>query len=342
MSAKKEKEIKNNKIAEHSSDEVLHKAIKNNKKTKSKKIIMASALALTAGALIITPIVVFNKKFERYEVSIFSEAEEFQSYRFMIEKGSTIFDVLDKMAEKYDFEYDEEQYGYISGIQSLDGVWLYEMDNGDYSGWMYRVNDKLVSSGVREYKLKNGDNIIWYYTDNYTLEKETKKFSDSSYEKQNNEEVKEPKVENKIIKFNGDSSLIDNIFVKVTDEDGNEVILWNVIYDEEIGGFKIEADVNSKVELCTFEVKPSEENISHWGYSATMFCLARKIISCELNDMNKYITSNDIKNVQVLFGVEEPINEKSNVTREEMIFELAKCIDSSSSMVIIFSIRLAT
>jgi len=254
--------------------------------------------------------------------------------KIKVEKGSTIFDVLDKMAEKYDFEYDEEQYGYISGIQSLDGVWLYEMDNGDYSGWMYRVNDKLVSSGVREYKLKNGDNIIWYYTDNYTLEKETKKFSDSSYEKQNNEEVKEPKVENKIIKFNGDSSLIDNIFVKVTDEDGNEVILWNVIYDEEIGGFKIEADVNSKVELCTFEVKPSEENISHWGYSATMFCLARKIISCELNDMNKYITSNDIKNVQVLFGVEEPINEKSNVTREEMIFELAKCIDSSSSMVI--------
>ena len=48
---------------------------------------------------------------------------------------------------------------YISGIN-----YLYELDFGDMSGWIYHVNDDEPLVGCGEYKLSDGDNIEWLYT----------------------------------------------------------------------------------------------------------------------------------------------------------------------------------
>ena len=50
---------------------------------------------------------------------------------------------------------------YIEGIGNL-----YEFDAGELSGWIYRVNGKIMSVGCSQYKLKNGDKIEFLYTCN--------------------------------------------------------------------------------------------------------------------------------------------------------------------------------
>lgn len=236
-----------------------------------------------------------------------------------VEKGATVLDLLDELSEQYGFNYDEEQYGYISGIQSPDGDWLYEMDNGEKSGWMYRVDGKIILSGVREYKLKKGDNIVWYYTDNYTLEENRKNFGSGSSKKVEEEE----KIVTKVIKLDEDIADINKVFIEVTDKDGKKTLLWNVVYDDAIGGFSVKTDSKSEIKLCIFEV----DDIEHWGYKGLVFCLAREIISCDLSDITKEIKATDVRKVQEMFGIKTLIEGEESLTREKMMFELAKCVN---------------
>ena len=48
---------------------------------------------------------------------------------------------------------------YIAGIN-----YIYEMDFGDLSGWVYHVNGITPSRGCGEYVLEPGDRIEWLYT----------------------------------------------------------------------------------------------------------------------------------------------------------------------------------
>lgn len=85
---------------------------------------------------------------------------------FEFSEGESAFDVLERELKrrKIHFEFTNvPMYDsvYIEGIGNL-----YEFDAGPLSGWIYRVNDKVLSVGCSQYKLKNGDKIEFLYTCN--------------------------------------------------------------------------------------------------------------------------------------------------------------------------------
>jgi hypothetical protein len=101
-----------------------------------------------------------------------------------VPEGSTVYDVFDKVLAEKNVDYDETAYNYIGGIKapaSFGGHWLYEFDNGPYSGWMYTVNGKHPNVGLRSYTLKNGDDIVWHYTDDYRYEEGSEKWKDENF-----------------------------------------------------------------------------------------------------------------------------------------------------------------
>ena len=81
-------------------------------------------------------------------------------------EGESAFDVLSRELKrrKIHFEFTKNPMydsDYIEGIGNL-----YEFDAGDLSGWVYRVNGKILSVGCSQYKLKSGDKIEFLYTCN--------------------------------------------------------------------------------------------------------------------------------------------------------------------------------
>ncbi|MCR5332221.1 MAG: DUF4430 domain-containing protein [Lachnospiraceae bacterium] len=81
---------------------------------------------------------------------------------FDLNEGETVYDILIEAAKKYSISVDHKggsEIVYISGIN-----YLYELDYGDLSGWVYKVNGELPSVGCAGYKLTDGDKIEWCYT----------------------------------------------------------------------------------------------------------------------------------------------------------------------------------
>lgn len=84
--------------------------------------------------------------------------------------GSTVYDVLVQALRRSGLRFEENQTGYISGIQApaaLGGGWLREFDNGPSSGWKYLVNGSYPGVGLQYYWPKAGDAIVWRYVDDY-------------------------------------------------------------------------------------------------------------------------------------------------------------------------------
>lgn len=78
--------------------------------------------------------------------------------------GETVFDVLLRETQKAQIHMEYSvtplyNSVYIEGIGNL-----YELDAGDLSGWMYRVNGEFPNFGCSLYTLKDGDVIEWVYT----------------------------------------------------------------------------------------------------------------------------------------------------------------------------------
>lgn len=76
-----------------------------------------------------------------------------------LSEGETVYDILTQTAQSYHIQMEHNSSFYISGIN-----YLYEMQYGDLSGWMYRVNGELPSVGCSEYILHDGDVIEWLYS----------------------------------------------------------------------------------------------------------------------------------------------------------------------------------
>jgi hypothetical protein len=79
-------------------------------------------------------------------------------------EGENVFDVLLRATRERDIHMefrDDNMYSgkYIEGIN-----YLYEMDGGPLSGWMYKVNGKFPNYGCAAYKLEDKDAIVWVYT----------------------------------------------------------------------------------------------------------------------------------------------------------------------------------
>lgn len=83
---------------------------------------------------------------------------------FDIEQGETVYDILTEAAQTYGIHTENSggaDFVYISGIN-----YIYELEYGDLSGWMYYVNGKSPSVSCDEYVLSDGDRIEWLYTCN--------------------------------------------------------------------------------------------------------------------------------------------------------------------------------
>ena len=78
--------------------------------------------------------------------------------------GESVFDILLRTTKEknihMEFRDDNSYNGkYIEGIN-----FLYEMDGGPLSGWMYKVNGKFPNYGCASYKVNDNDIIVWMYT----------------------------------------------------------------------------------------------------------------------------------------------------------------------------------
>lgn len=83
--------------------------------------------------------------------------------RYVLLQDDTVFDVLERVLayEKIPFDYSGSSMNdiYVKGIADI-----YEMDYGEMSGWMYRVNGEFPDTGCGGFILEDGDCIEWVYT----------------------------------------------------------------------------------------------------------------------------------------------------------------------------------
>ena len=85
---------------------------------------------------------------------------------FDLEDGETVFDILTEASRTYRIQVENKgSAGGAHGMVYIAGInYIYEMDFGDLSGWVYHVNGITPSRGCGEYVLKPGDRIEWLYT----------------------------------------------------------------------------------------------------------------------------------------------------------------------------------
>ena len=81
---------------------------------------------------------------------------------YQIEEGDTVYDILTEAARQHRIQMETAgrwNMVYIAGIN-----YLYELDFGDLSGWIYHVNGFSPAVGCGEYVLSDGDRIEWLYS----------------------------------------------------------------------------------------------------------------------------------------------------------------------------------
>ncbi len=85
---------------------------------------------------------------------------------FDLEDGETVFDILTEASRTYRIQVENKgSAGGAHGMVYIAGInYIYEMDFGDLSGWVYHVNGITPSRGCGEYVLEPGDRIEWLYT----------------------------------------------------------------------------------------------------------------------------------------------------------------------------------
>lgn len=59
-------------------------------------------------------------------------------------------------------EFDVQDYGWSLYVAMVGGD--REFDQGNMSGWLYRVNGWLPNYGSQAYNLEDGDEVVWYYS----------------------------------------------------------------------------------------------------------------------------------------------------------------------------------
>lgn len=91
-----------------------------------------------------------------------------QTYRDLSE-GTTVFEVFSRALTAHGYTYTAHG-AYIEAITTPTGVTLSELDEGENSGWMYRINGAIPDAYMGARTLKNGDTIEVFYTGDFTHE----------------------------------------------------------------------------------------------------------------------------------------------------------------------------
>ncbi len=78
--------------------------------------------------------------------------------------GETVFDVLLRVTRDNDIQFEFREDALYSGAY-VEGInYLYELDAGALSGWMYKVDEQFPNYGCGRYEVEDGDVIVWLYT----------------------------------------------------------------------------------------------------------------------------------------------------------------------------------
>lgn len=79
-------------------------------------------------------------------------------------EGETAFDVMLREMQENGIHMEYQNTPGIGAVY-LEGIAnLYEFDCGELSGWMYLINDKILSVSCSKYVIKDGDKIEFRYT----------------------------------------------------------------------------------------------------------------------------------------------------------------------------------
>ena len=77
---------------------------------------------------------------------------------------NTAFDALNTLCRNNNIQL---EFNYTPAYESyyIEGInYLYELDAGPLSGWMFKVNDRFPNNGCSSYHLSDGDEIVFTYT----------------------------------------------------------------------------------------------------------------------------------------------------------------------------------
>jgi hypothetical protein len=106
-------------------------------------------------------------KFDKSKLQVLpSDGVIFPAAKVSFAQGESVFDVLQREMKKaaIQFEFNDVpvyQSKYIEGIDNI-----YELDCGELSGWVYKVNGTVPGYGCSLCKLKDGDVVEVVYTCN--------------------------------------------------------------------------------------------------------------------------------------------------------------------------------
>ena len=79
--------------------------------------------------------------------------------------GESVFDILLRATKERNIHMEYRSDNVYTGGKYIEGInYLYEMDAGPLSGWMYKVNGKFPNYGCAGFKVCDGDVIVWMYT----------------------------------------------------------------------------------------------------------------------------------------------------------------------------------
>ena len=86
--------------------------------------------------------------------------------KYTLKKGSNAYDLTYRVCRDKNVQI-ETSYSAVYDSRYVEGIgYIYEMDAGPDSGWMYRVNGRFPDYGCSQYRLKDGDSVVWSYTCN--------------------------------------------------------------------------------------------------------------------------------------------------------------------------------
>lgn len=90
-----------------------------------------------------------------------------------LEKPITVYEVFQRVLNDKNFTY-KAKGGYVSAVTDSKGVSLSELEKGENSGWMYKVNGEFPDKIMNAYYLKGKEKIEFLYTADWVAEPGTK------------------------------------------------------------------------------------------------------------------------------------------------------------------------
>lgn len=90
------------------------------------------------------------------------------------DRGATAAEVIEQVLADQGYQAEGLEDGYITAVTTPKGKTLGELDNGEFSGWMFAVNGSHPEVSVTDYQLSAGDRLVLHYTDDYNQEEDGK------------------------------------------------------------------------------------------------------------------------------------------------------------------------